>query len=98
MLQKLEKRNYIRTHGCSFSLWLCGPLLKVLMGRDGVAGLKTFSNDSEEDLLQPAGGFKSVYVGICKRQEGLPYIPIVETRGITAMHDKQYNHTATLFY
>lgn len=49
-MQQLGKRNYIHTLGCFASLKLCGLSLNNPKGRDSVAGLKTFLNNSDADI------------------------------------------------
>jgi len=50
MVQKLAKRNHIHTLEYSSRSKLCGLSLNSSEGRDSVADLKTFANNSEEAL------------------------------------------------
>jgi hypothetical protein len=54
-MQKLVKRNTYTPTDIPHVRCNCGLVLKVLGGRDGVQGLKTFSNNSDA-ALTPKGG------------------------------------------
>ena len=55
-MQKLVGRNTFTPIGTPQACGNCGCALKVLQGRDGVYGLKTLSNNSDEDHPLHRGG------------------------------------------
>jgi hypothetical protein len=50
-MQKLDRRNTYTPPNAAPVRCNCDPSLKVPRGKDGVASLKTLSNNSEEHLL-----------------------------------------------
>lgn len=54
-MQKLDKRNYIHTFEFFARSSLCGSVLKVPKGKDGVLDLKTFSNNLDAGLTSIRG-------------------------------------------
>jgi hypothetical protein len=77
MVQKLAKRNHIHTLEYSSRSKLCGLSLNSSEGRDSVADLKTFANNSEE-----AFGGGTLYISVQPLLRGggaVGFLPLKET-------------------
>ncbi|NMG83521.1 MAG: HNH endonuclease [Methanosarcinales archaeon] len=74
-MQKLDRRNTYTPPNTAPVRCNCDPSLKVPRGKDGVVSLKTLSNNSEEHLLQPAGGHKADTLVFVINKNGNPLMP-----------------------
>ena len=63
-MQKLDRRNTYTPPNAAPVRCNCDPSLKVPRGKDGVASLKTLSNNSEEHLRTWARLVCSILAGV----------------------------------
>ena len=73
--QKLGRRNTYTPTGAAPARSNCDLPLKVLMGRNGVADLKTLPSNSKEQKLQPAGEHKAESLVYVINKNGNPLMP-----------------------
>jgi len=74
-MQKLDRRNTYTPPNAAPVRCNCDSSLKVSRGKDGVASLKTLSNNSEEHLLQLTGGLKADMLVFVLNKNGKPLMP-----------------------